>query len=89
MAISDKSRLILYDSDKISVKRRYFCHLLMLFQIIFVILCLKYDNLKQGKSTMFCDNMVQENLPKENGEVVAMQVPIIISASRSRKILVF
>ena len=26
-----------------------FCHFLMLFQIIFVILCPKYDNLKQGK----------------------------------------
>jgi len=55
----------------------------MLIQIIFVILCPKYDNLKQGKPTMFCDNMVQENLPKENGEVVPMQVPMIISASRS------
>ena len=61
----------------------------MLFQIIFVILCPKYDNLKQGKSIMFCDNMVQENLPKENGEVVPMQVPMIISASSSRKIPVF
>ena len=61
----------------------------MFFQIIFVILCPKYDNLKQGKSTMFCDNMVQENLPKENGEVAPMQVPMIISASRSRRIPVF
>lgn len=58
----------------------------MLFQITFVILCPKYDNLKQGKSAIFCDNMVQENLPKENGEVVPMQVPMIISANRSRKI---
>ena len=31
----------------------------------------------------------KENLPKENGEVVSMQVPMIISASRSRKIPVF
>ena len=31
----------------------------MLFQIIFVILCPKYDNLKQGKFALFCDNMEQ------------------------------
>ena len=31
----------------------------------------------------------KENLPKENGEVVPMQVPMIISASRSRKIPIF
>ena len=31
----------------------------MLFQIIFVILSPKHDNLKQGKFTLFCDNMEQ------------------------------
>ena len=34
------------------LKIAFFCHLLMLIQIIFVILCPKYDNLKQGKPTL-------------------------------------
>ena len=62
----------------------------MSFQIIYVILYPKYDNLKQGRSTLnYMSIWNKENLPKEKGEMVSMQVPMIISASRSRKIPVF
>ena len=56
VAISDKPGLLLYDSDKIShcQKGADFCHSLMLSQIIFVILCPEYDNLKQGKPKRIC-----------------------------------
>lgn len=46
---------------------RQFRLLLMLFQIIFVILSPKHDNLKQGKFTLFCDNMEQRESSERKG----------------------
>ena len=69
---------------KFLLKSTDFCHLLMLFQIIFVVLCPKYDNLKQGKFFINLYDKGTKRIHREKtGKMVLMRILPFISTART------